>query len=98
MTNRMTRMCPNKLYNYKYQYNDKLPIGKHKGKIVGTITETEPSYILWLYDKKLVSFSSGVLALATRLEAQNKIEREEKFAPWGEEDEYCTEDIYGRND
>ena len=98
MGNRMSRMTPNKLYNYSYQYNDKLPIGKHKGKIIGNIAETEPSYILWLSNKKLVRFSLGIMNLVNR--RLKEIEDEKIASSWslGEEDDYLTEDIYGRND
>jgi uncharacterized protein (DUF3820 family) len=66
---RAARLAANKPQNHppERQYpiltqESKMPFGKHKGRTIQTIINTEPSYITWLIENiPTVEFSDGVI-------------------------------------
>lgn len=70
------------------EFTDILQLPKHKGKTVQQVFDTDPSYLLWLRDKKLENgrsdyFDPTVLkALNGTLEKDRKLSA--KFTQWTE--------------
>jgi len=48
--------------------SDVLTFGKHKGETVRHVVQTDPAYILWLYEEEIVDFPEDVILEAERIE------------------------------
>ena len=54
-------------------YTYKLLFGKHEGKTIEEVIETEPGYILWMHDEKRAVISEEILNMADEADLDKKL-------------------------
>jgi hypothetical protein len=68
-------------------YNHTMLFGKHKGRLIGDIAETDPGYIVWLSDSNVLKIETHIVNMCREdSDDLGDLSHEYDAESWGDRD------------